>query len=384
VKFGHRADLWSQVGLGLHFTSVAFNVYVSSLLGFLLQLEVLPEAWDSVEAAALRRMVPGPAKWILPEDLHVLRRHHGMPHDFANMHEVSLAARFRVAHMEAAASGVLAVPAAVRRLDALFAGTTFLGRGGRWRSWFMHSHYHNLAAAMQTYRQQGITIASVEADLGAAAPRQVARGQTKRLAHGVQKAARAAWARSLRSYPEICLRRKLGRWSMPLFPRLRATRAATVLGRLRSLVPPRVFAAVLQTWFNGWCTKRRFQSYGKCVFGCSIGEDSVDHCMSCSRLQRHGGRRFRLIIPPLFRDRGVCFMLLETLHKLPDDVLVRRALLLAAAYRLHCRVRRLTAFGDEELLQWALDQAVKEAAFGHAGVLRALDGVWATIAAVGV
>ena len=85
-KFGHRADLWAQLGLGLHFTSVAYNVYVSSLLSFLLRLEVLPEAWASVEAAALRRMVPGLAKWILPEDVHVLRRHHGMPHEFADMH----------------------------------------------------------------------------------------------------------------------------------------------------------------------------------------------------------------------------------------------------------------------------------------------------------
>ena len=73
--------------------------------------------------------------------------------------------------------------------------------------------------------------------------------------------------------------------------------------------------------------------------------------------------------------------MLEAPHKLPDDVLVRRALLLVAACRLHSRVRRLTAFDDDEVLQRALDQAVKEAALGHAGALRALDGVWATTTA---
>ena len=73
--------------------------------------------------------------------------------------------------------------------------------------------------------------------------------------------------------------------------------------------------------------------------------------------------------------------MLETPHKLPDDVLVRRALLLTAAYRLHCRVRRLSAFVDEEVLRRALDQAVKEAAMGHAGALRTLDGTWTTATA---
>ena len=74
LQYTRRTDLWAQLGLGLHYTSVAYNVYIASLLGFLLQLEVLPDAWVSVEAAALRRLVPGPAKWILPADLHASGR----------------------------------------------------------------------------------------------------------------------------------------------------------------------------------------------------------------------------------------------------------------------------------------------------------------------
>ncbi len=97
LQYTRRTDLWAQLGLGLHYTSVAYNVYIASLLGFLLQLEVLPDAWVSVEAAALRRLVPGPAKWILPADLHALRSHHGLPQEFADMQEVSVAAKFKVA-----------------------------------------------------------------------------------------------------------------------------------------------------------------------------------------------------------------------------------------------------------------------------------------------
>ena len=42
-----RSELWASLGLGLHFTSVAYNVYITSVLGFLLQLEVLPEEWPA-------------------------------------------------------------------------------------------------------------------------------------------------------------------------------------------------------------------------------------------------------------------------------------------------------------------------------------------------
>ncbi len=119
VQYTHRSELWAQLGMGLYYTSVAYNIYIASLLGFLLQLEVLPDGWEAVEAAALRRLVPGPARWILPADLHALRIHHGLSAEFTDMQEVSFAARFRVAYREASASGGLAVAAATRRLDTL-------------------------------------------------------------------------------------------------------------------------------------------------------------------------------------------------------------------------------------------------------------------------
>ena len=37
----------------------------------------------------------------MPKDLHILKDHLGMPKSFADMKEISLAARFRVAHREA-------------------------------------------------------------------------------------------------------------------------------------------------------------------------------------------------------------------------------------------------------------------------------------------
>jgi hypothetical protein len=292
------------------------------------------------------------------------------------MEVTSLAARFRVAHREAAAVGGLAVKKAVRRLDALYASSVFLARGGRWRSWYKHSQYHNLAEALGEMQSKGISLASVEVDLGANAPRPHTCGQAKKLAHGVQKAARRALTRTMPAAPEARMRPKLARWALPLYPRLRATRATAVTARLRKLAPPRVLAAVLRTWFNGWCTKRRFQGKGNCIFGCAFGEDSVDHYMRCLKLHQHAQVRLRLPLPPLCEDRGKSFMLLDSPSQLSDEHLVLRALLLTAAYRLHCKLRLASPLTNSETRQRALDQAVKEAALGHSGAMTTLDGIW--------
>ena len=299
-----------------------------------------------------------------------------MPQDFSDMAVVSVAARFRVAHREAAASGGLRVRQTVRRLDGMFCASPHIYRCGRWGHWFRQSFAHNLLAAVTECGCQGIDIRGIEAELGAHGPRPHTRALTRRLAQGVQRATRLALHLSAQPHPEIRLRQKLSKWSLPLFPRLRALRAARLLPRLRRLVPPRVMAAVLRTWYNGWCTRRRFQQRGQCLFGCSFGEDSVEHYICCSRLLRHGEQWLRLPPPATFADRGVCFLLLEPQSHLPNDVLTRRALLLAAAYRLHCRLRHGAPFADAEVLRRALTQAVKESAVGHAKAMHVLDSIF--------
>ena len=285
-----------------------------------------------------------------------------------------------VAHREPAASGGLQVRAAVRRLDDLHRRSPFLYRRVRWRQWFSQSFYHNLEAAVDELSRHGVTLASVENTLGAAQPRPHTRAQARRMERCVQRTARQALSQVLRVHPEQRLRQKLARWRLSVFPRVRAMRAARVVPRLRKLVPPRVMAAVLRTWFNGWCTQRRFQGRGRCIFGCNFGEDSVDHYFVCTRLHRQGLQQLRLPIAPVVADRGAHFLLLAAPSQLADDKLVRRALLLAAAYRLHCAHRRQAPFRDEEVLRRALAQALREAALGHAGAMRSLAMVWAPTA----
>jgi hypothetical protein len=69
-------------------------------------------------------------------------------------------------------------------------------------------------------------------------------------------------------------------------------------------------------------------------------------------------------------------MLLDATASLTDAVLTRRALLVAAAYRLHCRHRRSEGFREDAVISRALDQAVKEAALGHRTAMKCYDSIW--------
>ena len=83
--------------------------------------------------------------------------------------------------------------------------------------------------------------------------------------------------------PEI--ERKLARWRFRLHPSpfLAANRTASVLN---GLLPPRFFNTLILTWFNGWCTDRRYQNYSKCPFcECWLSECSLEHLSQCRFLK---------------------------------------------------------------------------------------------------
>lgn len=69
----------------------------------------------------------------MPADLRVLAQRHGMPQNFADLVEVSVAARFRIAHREALPEGGLQAARHARRLDRLYQDSELLGRCGRWQ-----------------------------------------------------------------------------------------------------------------------------------------------------------------------------------------------------------------------------------------------------------
>ena len=105
AKFASRARSWAALGLGLQHNTAVYNSCVFSAFSFLLQLATLSPELPDVEAAALRRLAPGPGNWIQPRDLHYLRECFGQSRSFVDPAVVSVAARLRVAAFEACAAG---------------------------------------------------------------------------------------------------------------------------------------------------------------------------------------------------------------------------------------------------------------------------------------
>ena len=345
-KMQDRVALWAGVGTVFFWGVTAYNTYILSLAGFLLQLEPLPATWPAVEAALLRRMFPGPAAgthgWIRPLDLHTVDQI-GMPAAVRDLAAVSLAARFRVTHREALAEGGIRIQQLLRKIhnaerDAT--GNASVIRLGRWRQWYTHSFAANLQEACHSLDRRGINIGNVEAGLAGDMQQPLTEARARRLRRGVQGAVvrslHAAgpqpWHRRLRARLEI--------FKMPLLPGSRPVRALRTMERLPNSTPPRVRAAIIRTWLHGWCTERRFQNRNsQCMWGCQYAQDDLLHYVDCRRLRDAAAQALQL---PCLADGASGtedFLLLRPGADEPLARLAQKARRLAAAYLLHCRQR---------------------------------------------
>ena len=182
-----------------------------------------------------------------------------------------------------------------------------------------------------------------------------------------------------RRFPEQRMRQKLERIDMPLFPRVRASRAVAMLSRLASLGPPRVAAAVLRTLWSGWCTSRRFGRRSTCLFCGTEDGDSVEHASICKVLACFGRDYLLLPYHTTPGPRRVGFLLLEAASQLVDEGLLLGALRITSAYHLHCKFRRgPRVHRGPDWVRRALEQGVKEAVQGHPKATAILDKRWVT------
>ena len=106
--------------------------------------------------------------------------------------------------------------------------------------------------------------------------------------------------------PSFCnrIRKKLSRWDETPGGLIGPPgRYSPIIHRrltlLKTLVPPRVAAAVLRTLWNGWCSHRRFRkrahNSNHCLLGCGgDAEDSIEHYYHCPAVQKVGEDYLRL------------------------------------------------------------------------------------------
>ena len=155
-----------------------------------------------------------------------------------------------------------------------------VARCGSWFRWFQRAFVLQLDDSLHACEAKGITQASVELALAKSVPRPYPKLVAIKIRKGFQRTTRAALQPLQHSGMAQDMRRKVERWRTPQFPRVHAQRAVRALQALRTLVPPRVIAALIRSLWNGWVTSRRMQKAthdaGGCIFGCEA-VDCVEH-----------------------------------------------------------------------------------------------------------
>ena len=239
-----RARTWAAQGLGLYYSLIVYKIYIISVLSFVAQLEEVPAYWEDYEGRILRTLIPGPFRWALPADFRGLQRDYGFPVEAPDLRLVSEAARFRVAHREAARQGGLGIRRWLDRLAAAWQASeaTVLGI---WRQWLSVPYVQLLKDSLHALAANGITLIAVEERAAAGSPRPWSDKVMTRVIQLTQKVAHAMLKEQQRLFPVVRLRAKLEKFDLSVFPRQVADRAVCFLQRLPGLVPPRVMVAVL-------------------------------------------------------------------------------------------------------------------------------------------
>ena len=75
--------------------TLAFNIYIVTLLEYVAQLQQVTPGVIAKENAALRKLAPGPGNWIMPRDLEHLKQF-GFPAEFRTILITAAAAKLRV------------------------------------------------------------------------------------------------------------------------------------------------------------------------------------------------------------------------------------------------------------------------------------------------
>jgi len=301
VKYIDRSEWWGKAGYGLMLTLRAYQVYISSVLGFLCQLEPLPPNFQSFEEQSCRLMAPGPTFWVTPDVLKNLQLW-GFSAELKDMAAVSVAAKSRIFRQEDFRNGGLRIRARSQRLDRLLATSTV--QHVAWcHTWIPNSF---LFYVNDAEKQVEHTIATRRMANDIPPRLQAWEDRNQREGEGVEAdeesdesstvrvqtptEARRSWqpvAMQLMRQPtlqqtRIHLRRRLDTWDLHTLKGHRVDRAVSILSRASHLVPPRVVAAYLRTICGGWMTSARFgQPATPCRFGCVHGTDSLPHIARC-------------------------------------------------------------------------------------------------------
>ena len=374
-KYLERLQQWQWSELGLHLAMMTYNVFVLPVLLFVAQLEAPPQAVLEMEAAAVRKVAPGPGWWCTPADM----QHGselGLSARMRHLRASCQAAMLRTHAWEARSTGGIPWNQLSRQLTEARARADHLTLRRCCLPWFAQHTPTVVTKLVDAQAAEGVHVHAARSALGGAIVGPLTRPADQRFKKGTQKWMTERLVAQDKYCVERRLRARLARWRLPDYPGRTARRAARQLVRLRRLVPPRLCAATLSTIFNRWTTDRRMRSLRDnqrpCVLGCSTTAcDSVEHYFHCpvwldwqrSRLG-HSVTHHRLAHAVLGVDMG-------------DQALCLQAVSTYVLYRTvnHIRHRRFRdAQARSAYIKQFMNQLLHEACRGHARLRQVCQG----------
>jgi len=399
-KYSGRCKIWGSSGTGLQFSTLAYNTFAASTLGYVAQLAVPPEEVLANEAMGLKCMLPGPNKWVEPEDAFHLKSLYGQKHSFHSLRASAQAAKLRVAfnhgcdlrarnatQLKYNNQTVKSINCMAENIRNSFCDN--LPRFNKWQKWYLSSfalvleqNEEDLKSRMHITTQG--TRGHISGTPGPWDPEQVA-VQKKKFQKTVNK-----WILEFdRPDPVDRLRHKLYRyselhdqvevgWGIPGWPAEYTPRVLSNLQRLQKLAPPRVCAAAFRTIFNGWNTERRWQRRGGranlCLLGCGAGaEDSLEHYCRCPVVLKLLRLKLNIVVQP---GRALSFWCLDV-PRSDDDVLLCSALSNYVCYCTTNIYRHGTPHRNADRSFDSLKQMLIQSSAGHPKVGCFLGSRWA-------
>jgi len=372
-----RARAWSRLGLGAAYTAELYRIYIASTLLYVGQLEDLPQNWPEHERQLIQILFPGPYRW-LPAEIAKEMHSWGMPKGLAYMDTQVLAAKLRVATWENAKHGGLQLARRERQLEDMIRASEAVTMRAKWDDWFSRSFVVVLQRAVRRAGQDGVSDHRVQTsimlkhpELPEAECRRRRRVEYQRTARHLLEAARQQ-ARDLRL--AWVWRRRLSRWNIAMYPRVRVAVLQTNLALLKQAVPPRVIAATIRSALNGWCTSRRFQQQRPCLLACGSGNDALEHYCACRRTWEVAWSCLALPRPATY-EACVAGMLGLSDRSTPLNKKISMAVLNYGVYAV-VNTARCQAIAEDDV-PGALRQAIRNAARGHNALSRHIDSSWA-------
>ena len=247
-----------------------------SVLSFVMQLELLPEDMDSTFSDVLRTLCPGPGNWVTPNDLCNLESAFGFRTEFSDPWLVDHACKLRVC-------STVATDCEERANKLKFLQLEYGRRPfGNWHS---KAYVSVLAGSKQMLAQHGITTEAVLRRCSSHSHSPTIPADFQQVAHQMVE------LKIGRLYQrENRIRTKLSTLGVNILPGYLERKVLRVLHAVAERCPPRIFAVVFKTYWNGWVTTTRCkalflktgQTSCRCLLGCGWDEDGMGHYILCN------------------------------------------------------------------------------------------------------